>query len=169
MSSVWTEGSSQLFKGGSRNSTQLASYARARRSKKPQRMFYIPAQRVISLRDGMTRPFNDYRAGDPFMLRDFSQALHDILQNEIGQNEEVFPRKQRLAADLRKPLEEHIFGRFQLRTDASEHQGRLVLNRSRSHSLPYHVWSAGQREFVPLLLGLYRLLPASPNIASRLP
>ena len=161
MSSVWTEDSSQLVIGRSRKSIDLATYARARRSNEPQRMFYIPAQRVISLRDGMSRPFNDYRAGDPFVLRDFSQALHDFLQNEIGQDEEVFPRKQRLAANLRKPLEEHVFGGFQLRTDASERQGRLVLNSSRSHSLSYLVWSAGQREFVPLLLGLYRLLPAS--------
>ena len=159
MSSVWTEGSSQLFKGRSHNPVDLAAHARTGRSKKPQQMFYIPAQRVISLRDGMTRPFNEYRAGDPFVLRDFSEKLHDLLQNEIGQDEEVFPRKQRLAADLRTPLNEHVFGGFGLRTDASEHQGRLVLNRNNGQPLSYLVWSAGQREFVPLLLGLYWLLP----------
>ena len=27
-------------------------------------------------------------------------------------------------------------------------------------SLPFLTWSAGQREFIPLLLGLYRLMPA---------
>ncbi|MDE0520793.1 MAG: AAA family ATPase [Boseongicola sp.] len=115
----------------------------------------------MSLRDGMTRPFTDYRAGDPFVLRDFSEKLHGIVQNEIGFDEEVFPRPQRLAAVLRKPLEEHIFGNFGLRTDASRSQGRLVLKSGEESSLPYLVWSAGQREFVPLLLGLYWLLPAS--------
>lgn len=160
MSSVWTQGTSQLFIGGSHKSRGLAAYARAGRSKKPQQqMFYIPAQRVISLRDGMTRPFNEYRAGDPFVLRDFSEKLHDLLQNEIGLDAEVFPRGRRLAADLREPLIQHIFGGFGLRTDASEHQGRLVLNRRAGQSLSYLVWSAGQREFVPLLLGLYWLLP----------
>ena len=115
----------------------------------------------MSLRDGMTRPFTDYRAGDPFVLRDFSEKLHGIVQNEIGIDEEVFPRQQRLAAALRRPLERHIFGSFGLRTDTSGHQGRLVLSTGNSLPLPYLVWSAGQREFVPLLLGLYWLLPAS--------
>ena len=113
----------------------------------------------MSLRDGMTRPFGDYRAGDPFVLRDFSDKLHWIVQNEIGLDEEVFPRRNRLSAVLRKPLEEHIFGGFGLRTDTSAHQRRLVLRSGKNRPLPYLVWSAGQREFVPLLLGLYWLLP----------
>ena len=159
MSSVWTEGSSRLIVGRRHKPEDLATYARAGGTKKPQQMFYIPAQRVISLRDGLTRPFNEYRAGDPFVLRDFSEKLHDFLQNEIGQDEEVFPRRRRLAADLQTPLDEHVFGGFGLRTDASEHQGRLVLNRNDGQPLSYLVWSAGQREFVPLLLGLYWLMP----------
>ncbi|MCZ0945390.1 MAG: AAA family ATPase [Gammaproteobacteria bacterium] len=160
MSSVWTEGTSRLRIGRRRDPVDVAAFARASRSKKPQQqMFYIPAQRVISLRDGMTRPFNEYRVGDPFVLRDFSEKLHDLLQSDIGQDTEVFPRGRRLAADLREPLIKHIFGGFGLHTDASEHQGRLVLNRRDGQPLSYLVWSAGQREFVPLLLGLYWLLP----------
>ncbi len=162
MASIWSAGSSQLFLGQARTPTNLEDYTRANKSNFQEKMFYIPAQRVMSLRDGMTRPFTDYRAGDPFVLRDFSEKLHGIVQNEIGLNEGVFPKKQRFSEDLRKPLEEHIFGGFELRTDATTHQGRLVLGRSASHpSLPYLVWSAGQREFVPLLLGLYWLLPSS--------
>lgn len=161
MASVWSEESSRLFLGQARNPTDLTGYARASRSSDPERMFYIPAQRVMSLRDGVTRPFTDYRAGDPFVLRDFSQKLHGIVQNEIGLDEDVFPRRQRLAEPLRKPLEDHIFGGFELRTDTSAHQRRLVLNRDDHRALPYLVWSAGQREFVPLLLGFYWLMPPS--------
>lgn len=159
MASIWREEISSLVLGRARKSTDLMSYTRAGRSTSPEKMFYIPAQRVMSLRDGMTRPFNDYRAGDPFVLRDFSEKLHGIVQNEIGLGENVFPRQNRLSAVLRKPLEEHIFGGFRLRTDTSGHQGRLVLNQSVGRPLSYLVWSAGQREFVPLLLGLYWLLP----------
>ena len=115
----------------------------------------------MSLRDGMTRPFSDYRAGDPFVLRDFSQKLHEIVQNETGLNKNLFPRQQRLTDTLRKPLDKHIFGGFGLSTDTSAHQGRLVLHPDNGKSLSYLVWSAGQREFVPLLLGLYWLLPPS--------
>ena len=161
MASIWSEKNSRLVLGRARKPTDLAAYARPSRSSVPEKLFYIPAQRVMSLRDGMTRPFTDYRAGDPFVLRDFSETLHGIVQNEIGIDEEVFPRQQRLAAALRRPLENHIFGDFGLRTDTSGHQGRLVLNSGNGLPLPYLVWSAGQREFVPLLLGLYWLLPAS--------
>ena len=161
MASIWSQGTSRLVLDGARTATDLATYARPGRRSVPEKLFYIPAQRVMSLRDGMTRPFTDYRAGDPFVLRDFSEKLHGIVQNEFGLNQGVFPRPQRLAVDLRRPLEEHIFGRFGLRTDTSGHQGRLVLKPSDGDPLPYLVWSAGQREFVPLLLGLYWLLPAS--------
>ena len=115
MASIWSEERSRLLLGHARRPTQLSAYARPSRAKDPERMFYIPAQRVMSLRDGMTRPFSDFRAGDPFVLRDFSEKLHGIVQNEIGIDEDVFPRRQRLAAVLRKPLEEHIFGGFDLR------------------------------------------------------
>jgi len=160
MSSIWSEENSSLQRDNASEKKSLSSYARARRTSSAEKMFYIPAQRVMSLRDGMTRPFTDYRAGDPFVLRDFSEKLHGIVQNEFGLDKEVFPRSQRLAEVLRRPVEEHIFGKFKLRTDNSHLQGRLILKNGNG-SLPYLVWSAGQREFVPLLLGLYWLLPAS--------
>ncbi len=160
MSAVWNPKNSRLTLGQARSDTDLEGYARSRRSGNAhEKMFYIPAQRVMSLRDGTTRPFSDYRAGDPFVLRDFSDKLHWIVQTEIGLDRNVFPRPRRLKEALRKPLEEHIFGGFNLRSDATGHQSRLVLNRGRGRPLPYSVWSAGQREFVPLLLGLYWLLP----------
>ena len=161
MASIWSEKTSRLGVGQPPRRTDLAAYARPGRSHDSEKMFYIPAQRVMSLRDGMTRPFTDYRAGDPFVLRDFSDKLHWIVQNEIGLDEDVFPRRQRLAEPLRQPLEEHIFGGFGLRTDTSAHQRRLVLKSKSGRPLPYLVWSAGQREFVPLLLGLYWLMPPS--------
>ena len=159
MSSIWSKTTSRLEHANRR--IDLMAYTRPGRSHNPETMFYIPAQRVMSLRDGMTRPFTDYRAGDPFVLRDFSEKLHDIVQNEFGFDEDVFPRQQRIAAALREPIEEHIFGKFGLRTDTAGHQGRLVLSRGKGKTLPYLVWSAGQREFVPLLLGLYWLMPPS--------
>ena len=160
MESIWSD-ESRLRLDQGKKSIKLSAYARPGRIVAPEKMFYIPAQRVMSLRDGMTRPFSDFRAGDPFVLRDFSEKVHGIMQTEIGLDEDVFPRRQRLNEVLREPLEEHIFGGFGLRRDTSGHQGRLVLNRDAGRALPYLVWSAGQREFVPLLLGLYWLLPPS--------
>ena len=160
MSSIWSK-NSELIRGQEQTPTDLATYARAGSSRQPQRMFYIPAQRVMSLRDGMTRPFNDYRSGDPYVLRHFSQELHEVVQNEVGPDDVVFPRAQRLSKPLRQPIIDHIFGGFGLRTDSSTFQRRLVLQLESGAPLPYLVWSAGQREFVPLLLGLYWLMPPS--------
>ena len=164
MSSVWNRKSSRLSPDGTRKKTGLAAYAKESRREPPdpaEKMFYIPAQRVTSLRDGMTRPFSDYRAGDPFVLRDFSQNIHEIVQNEIGPDSVVFPREQFFSRPLRQPLEEHILASAKLRTDSTLGQNRLVLRRESGPPLSYLAWSAGQREFMPLLLGLYWLMPAS--------
>lgn len=168
MSSLWNGKQSRLLPGKANKALRFESYARRRRSQpkdKEATAFYIPAQRVMSLRDGMTRPFTDYKVGDPFVLRDFSERLHQLVQNEFNLNKGLFPQKNRLNDTLRKPLEKHIFGGFELRTDSSSYQSRLALGRETGPALPYLVWSAGQREFVPMLLGLYWLLP--PAAASR--
>ena len=158
LSTLWTHGSSKL-QVDKRKKIDLATYVKRRRPETPEKLFFIPAQRVMGLRDGATRPFTDYRTGDPFVLRDFSEKLHHLIQNEFGRSRGLFPRRNRLNDALRRPLENHIFGGFELETDSSQLQRRIVLKRGTTHPLPYLVWSAGQREFVPLLLGLYWLLP----------
>ncbi|NJL18958.1 MAG: ATP-binding protein [Bdellovibrionaceae bacterium] len=63
-------------------------------------------------------------------------------------------------------LERDVFAKFSLKVDKFRSQKRLVLgNGLENESLPYMVWSAGQREFVPLLLGFYWLMP--PSAVSR--
>lgn len=125
-------------------------------------MFYIPAQRVLALRDGMTRPFSDYRAGDPFVLRDFSGKLHTLIQSDFAGEKTLFPHPKRLKLALKQKLAEHIFANRNLASVSSQHLNRMMLVdpiTGDSSGLPYLVWSAGQREFIPLLMGLYWLLP----------
>ncbi len=142
-----------------RTSQQFAALANSRGvASAKERLFYVPAQRVMSLRDGLTRPFSDYRAGDPFVLRAFSEKLHQLLQTDFGSTGSLFPKANRLNETLRGPLAQHVFGGFELHTEVARMQRRIVLRRGRT-VLPYLVWSTGQREFVPLLLGFYHLLP----------
>lgn len=134
---------------------------RGRRGTKEE-LFFIPAQRVLSLREGLTRPFTDYRTGDPFVVREFSEKLHYLVQSEFARSTSLFPQVKRLKTEFRDLLSENIFGGFGLKTDAEKFQKRIVLvNPTSGVSLPYLVWSAGQREFVPLLLGLYWLIPST--------
>jgi len=161
MSEVWQDGVSQLKVDG--KDVKLETYAKGlNRKTKDERLFFIPAQRVMSLRDGLTQPFSVYRSGDPFVLREFSEKLHQLVQNEFGRNPELFPQANRLKKVERDLLAEHIFGGFGLKTSSEKLQKQFVLNKpGKGKGLPYLVWSAGQREFVPLLLGLYWLMPPS--------
>jgi hypothetical protein len=160
MSAIYQPGSTQIVVDNER--IEMESLMRRGRNAGDEHMFFIPAQRVLSLREGLTRPFTDYRAGDPFVVREFSEKLHQLVQTEFTQTPDLFPKSNRLKKDLRDLLDQHIFGGFGLKTSTDRFQRRMVLNSPGSDAnLPYLVWSAGQREFVPLLLGLYWLIPAA--------
>ncbi len=152
-----TAGAALTFDG---KDVDFAALARSRKSSPAEEsLFYIPAQRVMSVRDGLTRPFSEYRAGDPFVLRAFSEKLHQLLQTDFATSSGLFPKRNRLNETLRRPLVEHVFSGFELKTEVAQMQRRIVLEDKQGTVLPYLVWSAGQREFVPLLLGFYHLLP----------
>ena len=159
MSEIWQDGVSQLKVDG--KEINLKRYVKGLKQKeKDERLFFIPAQRVMSLRDGLTQPFSVYRSGDPFVLREFSEKLHQLVQNEFGRKPELFPQANRLKKAERDLLAKHIFGDFGLETSSEKLQKQFVLSKpGHKKGLPYLVWSAGQREFVPLLLGFYWLMP----------
>ena len=157
MGGVWKPGRSEMLWHGS--SVDLESFVKSKRQAGPEKSFLIPAQRVMAFsRDGWFRPFNDYRTGDPFSVRDFSEKLRRLMESDGGRNGAIYPQPRRLKAEIRELLSKNIFGGFQLELDKAGPQKRLVLH-GHGTQIPYMVWSAGQREFVPLLLGLYWLLP----------
>jgi hypothetical protein len=122
-------------------------------------MFYIPAQRVLTWRDGWPRPFADYSQGDPFAVRDFSERMRLLMELEFVKGDLLFPKPNRLKAIYRDLMKANLFGGFELKVDRSRAQKRMVLHQEQGDDLPFMVWSAGQREFMPLLLGLYWLMP----------
>ncbi len=157
MRGVWNEGQSQvLFQGNALDLNGLI--ARQKRDKR-ETLFFIPAQRVLTLGKGWPRPFTDYSPGDPFTVRDFSEKIRVLVESGIGHEESLFPQTRRLKEATRRLLLQTVFSSFGLRIDKHGAQKRLVLRSENSESLPFMVWSAGQREFVPLLLGFYWLLP----------
>ncbi|MDP1690671.1 MAG: AAA family ATPase [Burkholderiaceae bacterium] len=160
MAALWGTSSTLDWNG---TTTSLPALAKPSKSKQRHaRVFYIPAQRVMSLAGGVTQNFGQFNYGDPYALRAFSNAVHDLLQNEFGAKGELFPQANRLNPTLRKPIEEHVFGGSTLAVDSSEFTKRLVLKvPGHSTGLPFLAWSAGQREFTPLLLGLYWLCPVA--------
>jgi len=161
MSSVWTpKGQNKSWIHWQDRPLALDGIAAEREpGKKVPDCYVIPAQRVLAFSSqSWLRPFSDFRAGDPFVLRAFSENLR--MQAEVlseGQR-----RLWQFDADAGGLLQESIFGKLELSIQTTSGQRELVLTGPQARKpLPYMVWSAGQREFVPLMLSLLWLLPAN--------
>jgi energy-coupling factor transporter ATP-binding protein EcfA2 len=159
MAAAWKQDSALTW---NQRPLSLPDLARPSKGKqRAQKLFFIPAQRVMSIQRGSTTNFGQFDYGDPYTLRYFSDTVHDLLQNEFGAKGELFPQANRLNDTLRRPITEHLFGASKLAVDDKDFTKRLVLKvPGHDIGLPYTAWSAGQREFTPLLLGLYWLCPA---------
>lgn len=80
--------------------------------------------------------------------------------NGDSKHSNVFPKPNRIKEPLRKILDESIFHGAQVESDNTSLKRRFLLKVGES-KLPFMTWSAGQKEFMPLLLSLYYLMPAS--------
>ena len=157
MSGIWKQGKSTLAVDG--KAIDFEKLIGRQRPNKDESLFFIPAQRVMTLGKGWPRPFTDYSPGDPFVVRDFSEKLRVLVESELGRGKTLFPQQGRLKSELRKVLDQTVFAGLGLSVDRYGPQKRLVLTQPNGKPFPFMVWSAGQRDFVPLLLGLYWLLP----------
>jgi hypothetical protein len=156
MRSLWTPGKTKVE--FNHKPSDLPELVKTTKSRKGESMFFIPAQRVLAMRDGWPQAFGYYDPGVPFTVREFSEELR-VMMTDFGTAGTLFPVPRRLKDEFRELIQQHIFPGFNLKVDTLRAQKRMVLSAGEnSPSLPFMVWSAGQREFVPLLLGLYWLL-----------
>lgn len=128
--------------------------------KKDDSLFLIPAHRVVTLKDGWPRPFTDYGTSDPYVVKEFSEQLRLLMEAGLGSGERpIFPQEGRMNKTIRDTIGSSIFGDGEINLDRSGLRKRIVLDVAGTQ-LPFMVWSTGQREFAPLLLGLYWLMPS---------
>jgi energy-coupling factor transporter ATP-binding protein EcfA2 len=126
-----------------------------------KKTFYIPAQRVLIMEEGWPRPFLSLTSY-PYVVKDYSERLRTIMEAGLGSGKALFPQKGRLKKTISDKIHDAIFRNAAITLD-TEFKKRLVL-QVEGHSrmqLPITFWSAGQREFLPLLLGLFCLAPSS--------
>jgi hypothetical protein len=123
-------------------------------------LFYIPAQRILSVSDGRPKPFMEFDPSTPFVLRQFSETLRQLLQNGMSKEESIFPISNRLKEPLRQSFNNSIFHDGKVVMDERTGQKKLRMEVE-GMSVPFITWSAGQKEFMPLLLGFYWLCPPS--------
>ena len=134
--------------------------------KKAESLFLIPAHRAMTLKDGWPRAFTDYAIGDPYVVKQFSEYLRLLLEMSSSGNV-IFPQAGGMNKTIRDAIGESILGEAQVKLDRSGLRKRIVLDLAGSQ-LPFMVWSTGQREFVPLLMSLHRLMPHAKTRKKRL-
>ncbi len=158
MSGIWTSATAIEFDGKKYRSNFLLSDEHTTHTATNESLFYIPAQRVVCLQNGWPRFFTDYEDEVPYILRYFSEALRLFQEYGIyaeGKKVAVFPNSVALNKPLRDSFSDSIFHNGEIIVDQSGKK-RFKLNVAGS-SLPFMAWSAGQREFMPLLLSFYWL------------
>ena len=130
------------------------------KKKKVENLFFIPAHRVMTLKDGWPRAFTDYATSDPYVVKAFSEQLRLLMEVGLGSGKSaIFPQEGRMNKTVRDAIGQSIFGEAEVKLDRSGLRKRIVLDIAGSQ-LPFMTWSTGQREFAPLLLGLYWLMPS---------
>lgn len=129
-------------------------------------LFYIPAQRIVSIADGRPKNFMEYDASTPFVLRQFSEMLRLFFQYGLNGNNVVFPLKNRLKGAMKKSLQDTIFHNGKVVVDETSGQKKMRLSVGEMN-IPFMAWSAGQKEFMPLLMAFYCLSGPLQNVVDR--
>ncbi|MBI2808769.1 MAG: AAA family ATPase [Planctomycetes bacterium] len=154
MSGAWIDGKTDVHFDG--HLISPGSWTKGKRRKKEGSVFFIPAHRALLLAEGWPAPFLKLNADTPVVARLFSQNLYQRFSGR--QAAPLFPVERILKEQYRYLIDEAVFhgGKVELEKEGLRYRLRLSFNEL---SLPFMTWTAGQREFTPLLLGLYHVLP----------
>lgn len=131
-----------------------------------EQLFYIPAQRIISISDGRPKNFMEYDSSTPFVLRQFSETLRMFFQYGLNGNKVVFPIGYRLKSGVKTSLQKNIFHDGRVTIDDRSGQKKMQLSVG-DMNIPFMAWSAGQKEFMPLLMAFYCLSGPPQNVIDR--
>lgn len=131
-----------------------------------EKVFFIPAQRILSIDDGRPRNFMEFDITTPYTLRHFSETLRIFIQGGLGNPDVVFPMKNRLKGSMRKSINDTIFHNGKIIIDKSTSQRKMKLEIDNLR-LPFMTWSAGQKEFLPLLLAIYCLSGPTTSVINK--
>lgn len=125
-------------------------------------MFYIPAQRILSIADGRPKNFMEFDLSTPYVLRAFSETLRTYIQGFMGDPNTIFPISNRLKGVLKQSFNDNIFygGKIVMEENSGQKKFQMKIE---DLNLPFMTWSTGQKEFMPLLIAFYCLSgPSSP-------
>jgi hypothetical protein len=155
MHGSWIDGETEVRLNGALVSPQ--AWTKNIKKKQQGKVFFIPAHRALLLAEGWPAPFLKLNADTPVVARLFSQNLYQRFSGR--QAAPLFPVERALKEEYRELIDTALFhgGRVELDKEGLRYRLRLTFD---ALSLPFMTWTAGQREFTPLLLGLYHVLPS---------
>ena len=119
-------------------------------------VFYVPAQRILGISDGRPKNFMEFDGSAPFVLKNFSETLRVFIQGGLGNPDVIFPMRARLKDAVKESINQSVFHGAKVVIDQSSGQRKMKLNVG-DINLPFMTWSAGQKEFMPLLIAMYCL------------
>jgi hypothetical protein len=126
-----------------------------------EQVFYIPAQRSLALADGWPPLFHQFQVPPPYVVRSYSQTLNVLLSRASSEPGKIlFPIARQIQGSIRAHIDRAIFHGGKLYIDQSGQRRQLKLDYGQAKPA-FPSWTAGQREFIPLLLDLYFLLPST--------
>ncbi len=154
MGKAWSDETEVVF-----NSKKLTAKKLGKIGSGREKLFFIPAHRSMLVSDGWAQPFQRLNVDHPAVARIFSQNLFDRFSSR-GEGP-LFPVDRVLKTEYRDQIKKAVFHDGSVAIEETpQHAKRLRLTHGEMH-LPFMTWTAGQREFTPLMLGLYHLLPST--------
>ena len=169
MRNLWGDRTAVVFDGEEINLDDLLPYEEILEEGESfgyyERIFFVPAQRVLTLENGWPRSFTNFEIGDPYVVCRFSEHLRLLMQQGFMNKDKdnaIFPQTGRIRQEISDALDASIFHGAKVELNTVEMRKRIQINVN-GNLLPFMAWSAGQREFMPLLLGLYWLMPISED------
>lgn len=163
LSNLWAEGTELVLNG---QTCTRKCFESSPKGNPVDKVFYIPAQRILSIADGRPKYFMEFSGDDPFVLRKFSDTLRLFLQNGLGNGGVLYPLPNRLKSTIKVMYDKAIFHGGEVVLEEKGGQRKIAMNVGDVH-LPLMTWSAGQKEFMPLLLAFYCLLEPHQSVVNR--
>ena len=124
------------------NNLKMPQIDGASQSNQTEKIFYIPAQRVLCIADGRPKRFMEFDYETPYVVRQFSEYL---LQN-------FAPDAEKMASAIASPSSIYHNGKIEIDSSMGPQKMRLRVGET---SLPFVAWSAGQKEYMPLSMANY--------------
>ena len=144
LSTMWNDNTSLVVDGDSFETKD--SLVKNPAKEIVDKVFYIPAQRILSISDGRPKNFMEFGENDPYVLRSFSETLRLFIQSGMNGSNVIYPLPYRLKGTVRKMFDNTIFhgGRVVMEEKGGQ---RKITMQVDDTNLPLMTWSAGQKEW----------------------